>query len=291
MMLYRLAFFLVPLLLCACQGYKQYIPAPHEMTVNAAFGVNKTQVPEELITVQETQPIASDVLQTLMKARGYLYMGKRVIRSEYSPSISNIKKAAHDIGASNALYFIAGREKTREKRSKIELGTLVGGLVGAENKKDYQRALERGLKQHDYIADVTYYTYSISYWARTEDEKSMMLSQSEILLLKQEQKNTRKKIRSLEKQLSKLAKTKSTPVKTVQYYTTTNIVQSGSEERTNEMVAIRKELSDMKVLYAELRYTIAQQKNGRKKTPVDAAHPAPKSPFHFMEIVPVKKDS
>lgn len=138
---------LVSLLFCACQGgYQAYLPAPHEMAVNAALAREVKVVPEEQVRVQQSQAVASDVMQALMKARGYVYIGKRSIRSEYAPSASSIRKAASELGASQVVYFVTNKEQVRERRSKMQLDSLVSDLIGAKKFTGYTKSRAAGHK-------------------------------------------------------------------------------------------------------------------------------------------------
>ncbi len=193
---------LLPLLLllplCGCQGsYMQYLPAPHEMAADAAALQSKTKTPEKLINVQEVRPIAADVLQALMKTRGYAFLGRHTVRSEYDPSVSNIKKAAHAIGASNALYAEVNREVVREKKRDFS------GLVSALVKQDYGGALKESVKNRRYDDDVTYRTYNVSYWAKIDDNAAR-LSQKEVMLLKNELKSSRQNVQRMKKEIRRL---------------------------------------------------------------------------------------
>lgn len=208
--------------LCACQGmYQQYVPAPNEMPADSAFFTDQQRTPEELITVQSTQNVNPDILQAIMKTRGFVYKGYRVIKSQYSLSVSGIKKAAYEIGASHALYFITDQETVREEKEEIDMTNLLGNIFDAQKKSDYQRAIKRGLRKTRSRENVTYYTYCITYWTKTNGDKPILLNDSEITMLKNEQKTLRRTISGLQKQMRSLERQKkslqSGPAKTPQH--------------------------------------------------------------------------
>lgn len=185
--------FLLGLSFCACTStHQKYIPAPHELPAETTLFNKQTQIPEEQISVRSTQRIKPEVLQTLMKTRGYVYKGYRNVQSEYAPSISDIKKAAHTIGASDAIYFVSDQKTVREQRESIDLGQLVGGLISAKNKTETGHAISRGLKTHKRIEDVTYYNYYITYWSKSSNTSFTALNVSEIELLKKNIKKLKK---------------------------------------------------------------------------------------------------
>lgn len=257
---------LLPLLLCACQGgYQTYLPAPHEMAVNAALAGEVKHVPEDQVRVQESFFVASDVQQALMKARGYIYIGQRNIRSEYAPSASSIRKAASEIGASQAVYFVAQKETVREKRSKMEFGNLVSDLIGSRSLNDLQRAGERATKVRDRTENVTYYTYTITYWLKDEGGQATILTKSESLLLMDEMKKLQQEMRSVSKKISKMER-KNPDIRTAaQYVHTTTVVNQYDDDFKMEFynsVQLQKKLSQQ---IEELRVAVATYKE-REKT-------------------------
>lgn len=233
---------LVSLLFCACQGgYQAYLPAPHEMAVNAALAREVKVVPEEQVRVQQSQAVASDVMQALMKARGYVYIGKRSIRSEYAPSASSIRKAASELGASQVVYFVTNKEQVRERRSKMQLDSLVSDLIGAKNSQDIRRAGQRATKIREYTADVTYYTYAITYWARDEGGQATILTKSETLLLADEFKKLHKELSIINKKISKIERKRPDIRNTVQYVHSTTVVEKKDDFLVAEYQAFRQQ--------------------------------------------------
>lgn len=227
--------------LCACQGtYQQYVPAPNEMPADAAFFTDQQRTPEELISVQSTQNVNLDVLQAIMKTRGFVYKGYRVIKSQYSLSISGIKKAAYEIGASHALYFITDQETVRKEKEKIDMGNLLVDIFDAKGKSDYQRDLKRGLRKTRSRENVTYYTYYITYWNKMNGDKPILLNDSEITLLKDEQRTLRRTISELQKQMRNLERQKksmqSGPAKTPQHDSNALVEITSQLSKINEQV-------------------------------------------------------
>lgn len=135
--------YLLPLIfsLSACSTYKQYIPAPHEMPVDAELFAPKQPISEKLVNVQYTQNIDLHILQAVMKTRGFLYKGYRQIRSEYSLFEPDIRKAAASIGASHALYFITGWQDVKEEREHLSFNNIIDGIDYAK-KGQHKEALK-----------------------------------------------------------------------------------------------------------------------------------------------------
>ncbi|WP_165072851.1 hypothetical protein [Desulfovibrio sp. ZJ200] len=243
------------LCLCACQGtYKQYVPAPNEMPADAAFFTDQQRTPEELISVQSTQNANPYVLQAIMKTRGFVYKGYRVIKSQYSLSISDIKKAAYEIGASHALYFITDQKTVCEEKEKIDIGNLLVDILDAKGKSDYQMALKRGLHTTRSFENVTYYTYYITYWKKTNGDKSILLNDSEITLLKDEQKTLRRTISELQKQMKSIERQKksmqSVPAKIPQHDNNALV------EITSQLSKINEQVQQMKAYQEEVHQAI-----------------------------------
>ena len=221
---------LAPLLFCACQGgYRNYLPAPHEMAVNAALNREVKLVPEEDVRVQESMFVASDVQQALMKARGYIFIGQHSIRSEYAPSASSVRKAAGEIGASHVVYFVTNKETVREKRTKMQLNNLVSDLIAAKSANDLRRAGQRATKMREEIEDVTYYTYKITYWARDEGGQATVLTKSEQLLLADEMKKLQKEMRAVSRKISRMERRNPNIRSTTQYVHTTTVINQNDE--------------------------------------------------------------
>lgn len=223
-------------LLISCQAlYEQYIPAPHEMAARNSLSLTPPHpVPEELISVQSTQSINLEILRSLMKTRGYQYIGYRVFKSEYQPSANALKKAAYSINSSFVLYFIATKEIVREKKNKNDFSGLIGGLVQAKKSEDYKRVLNQSLKQEEKWEDITYYTYLITYWNKATEEAAVMLDENEIAGLKAEQEKTRKEIKYMRKRISHLEKQKR--------YEKTLPVKEERVQIKEEIVQIKKEI-------------------------------------------------
>lgn len=263
----RIYILLGPLLLCACQGgYRNYLPAPHEMSTTAIFAKDKKYVSEEQISVQESQPMAPDVLQALMKARGYIYIGQRTIRSEYSLSISGIRKAAYEIGASQAIYFAMHKDKVREKRSKIEIGNFVSEMIGAKNAEDRKRAGQNVVKTRDYIEDVTYYTYNITYWTKDINGQATILTKNETLLLKGEQKKLKKEVQQLKKKIATLEKRKLYINNTNNYINKTTVINH-SDEISDELNSLKQELQATTGQIKEYQDALAQNSERQQSMP------------------------
>ena len=211
------------------------------MAVNAALAREVKVVPEEQVRVQQSQAVASDVMQALMKARGYVYIGKRSIRSEYAPSASSIRKAASELGASQVVYFVTNKEQVRERRSKMQLDSLVSDLIGAKNSQDIRRAGQRATKVREYTADVTYYTYAITYWARDEGGQATILTKSETLLLADEFKKLHKELSIINKKISKIERKRPDIRNTVQYVHSTTVVEKKDDFLVAEYQAFRQQ--------------------------------------------------
>lgn len=241
--------------LCACQGmHQQYVPAPNEMPADTAFFTDQQRTPEELITVQSTQNVNPDVLQAIMKTRGFVYKGYRVIKSQYSLPVSGIKKAAYEIGASHALYFITDQQTVREEKEKIDMGNLLGDILAAKGKSDYQRAVKRGLRKTRFRENVTYYTYYITYWTKTNGDKPILLNDSEITMLKDEQKTLRRAVSELQKQMRGLERLKksmqSGPAMTAQHDNNALV------EITSQISKLREEFQQNKAVDEEIDQAI-----------------------------------
>lgn len=250
--------------LCACQAiYQQYIPAPNEMPADLNFFANAYPIPEEQIMVQSTQNINPDILQAIMKTRGYIYNGYRVVKSQYSPSISAIKKAAHAIGSSNAIYFIQKQETVMEKKEKFDLNGLVGDLIRANRKYEYQNAFSRGLQTHQTFENVTYYTYYITYWRKTEDEIPILLNNNEIDLLKGEQESLGKKIKDIQNRMISLENQK----KSISVNTATQLSYDNSAlvAITSQLYELSKQIQQIKIYQEEIHIAIDKNDSHRKQ--------------------------
>lgn len=268
----RVVLLLIPLLFCACQsGYRSYLPAPHEMAVNAALNKEVKYVPEEQVRVQESEFVAPDMQQALMKARGYMYIGKRTVRSEYAPSASSIRKAASELGASQVVYFVSHKEQVRERQSKVEFGNLVSDLIGATNTQDVRRAGQRAAKLREYTENVTYYTYTITYWARDDGGQATILTKSETLLLADELKKLHNELRSINKKISKIERKRPDIRNTTQYMHTTAVINRNDDFLVAEYQESRKrqenisrqieELRDSMALYMQRQKSAGEDKN------------------------------
>lgn len=256
------------LCLCACQAtYQQYIPAPHEMPANANVFTNQVHTPKEQITVQSTQLVNLDLLQALMKTRGFLYKGYRTVQSEYNLSIPGIQEAACTIGASNAIYFITDKKTVREEKEKFDISSMLGGIIKSRKSDDYKNALSQGMNQTKYNEDVTYYTYMITYWSKTDDKTLMILNDNEVTVLKNEQMKLREKIHVMEKRMRLLEKQKRTiEYKTENKYITKNEYKTEGTtkydepilEINNKIAEINEELKSMHTLQREVVTAIDQ---------------------------------
>lgn len=250
--------------LCACQGmYQQYVPAPNEMPADAAFFTDQQRTPEELISVQSTQNVNPDVLQAIMKTRGFVYKGYRVIKSQYSLPVSGIKKAAYEIGASHALYFITDQKTVLEEKEKIDMGNLLVDIFGAKGKSDYQMALKRGLRTTRSRENVTYYIYYITYWTKTNGDNPILLNNSEITMLKDEQKTLHRTISKLQKQMKSLERRKksmqSGPAKTPQHDNNALV------EITSQLSKISEQVQQMKAYQEEVHRAIDRNDTHRAR--------------------------
>uniref|UniRef100_UPI002621BB8E hypothetical protein n=1 Tax=uncultured Desulfovibrio sp. TaxID=167968 RepID=UPI002621BB8E len=171
----------------------------------------------------------------------YVYIGKRSIRSEYAPSASSIRKAASELGASQVVYFVTNKEQVRERRSKMQLDSLVSDLIGAKNSQDIRRAGQRATKIREYTADVTYYTYTITYWARDDGGQATILTKSETLLLEDEFKKLHKELRIISKKISKIERKRPDIRNTTQYVHTTTVVDGNNDFLIAEYQAFRQQ--------------------------------------------------
>ena len=202
-----------------------------------------------------------------MKTRGFLYKGYRTVQSEYNLSIPGIQEAACTIGASNAIYFITDKKTVREEKEKFDISSMLGGIIKSRKSGDYKNALSQGMNQTKYNEDVTYYTYMITYWSKTDDKTLMILNDNEVTVLKNEQMKLREKIHVMEKRMRLLEKQKRTiEYKTENKYITKNEYKTEGTtkydepilEINNKIAEINEELKSMHTLQREVVTAIDQ---------------------------------
>lgn len=194
-------------LLCGCSAsYRNYVPAPHELAQDTTYGQNHASVPEEQVGIYSTPYINTNVLQAMMKSRGYRYIGSRKVRSEYALSATDMRKAAYDIGASSVIYFPVQKEQVQEKRTKVEIGKFVGNLIASKNINDTKRAAQKLLNAKEQNELITYTTYDITYWVKNTNPKANLLTPNEINILHTQHVKLQNDIRVMQKQLAQLKK-------------------------------------------------------------------------------------
>lgn len=253
-------------LLCGCStGYRNYIPAPHERAQDA-MSSSVAFVPEEQIGIYSTPKIDPNVLQAMMKSRGYKYIGSRKIRSEYALSTADMRKAAHDIGASSVIYFPIHKEQVQEKRTKVEIGKFVGNLIASKSVNNTKRATQKLFNAKEKNELITYTTYDITYWTKSTNRKANLLTQNEINVLNTQHDKLQSDIRMMQQQLAQL---KRSSYSTPKWQAAPTFDQSKIEASIENINEITNEIKRKQNESNEVLASLARNEANKKMVEVD----------------------
>lgn len=151
-----------------CAG--MYKPPPHTLPPPGTYAGFQFEDCKDNIAIHQIPAMKSDVLETLMKSRGYVPYGMLELQEEHLPSSLFLEKDAEQLNACAALYSV--NRMTREKRLTTDSTIINSGdyFSPPNNGRIISReTIKKGkyvLIKYEYMKEFTTYDLTITYWKK-----------------------------------------------------------------------------------------------------------------------------
>ncbi len=151
-----------------CAG--MYKPPPHTLPPPGAYAGLQFEDCKDNISIHQIPAMKSDILESLMKSRGYVPYGMLELQKEHLPSSLFLEKDAEQLNACAALYSV--NRITRGKRLATSSTTIKRGdyfsppnngrIISRETNKKGNRVSIK----YEYEEEFTTYDLTITYWKK-----------------------------------------------------------------------------------------------------------------------------